>query len=694
MTAPTRTRTRRATPAKPAPAGRARSSSPRPGTPQDPAPGLRLLAVLLVILVAAAGLVYRLVDLQLADSSNSLVQYGLNQRTRTIELAGGRGDIVDRNHNTLATSLPAQSFFVDPEFVVDPLTDGARLAPVIGRPVAEVQELMASGGRFHWLTRHTSDAKAAEILALDIPGVFSTEEATRFHPSGSELARASIGNVDIDGKGLSGVELIHDELLTGRPGELSVEIGVHGEWIPGAPELVRPAAPGSDIVLTLDRSLQFEVERILAAQVESMGARGGVVMVTEPDTGEVLALANVTRNEADQVVSTSLNMATSWAYEPGSIMKAMTFSAVLDSGVGNLTTQIEVPDTRTIYDAEFTDSTPHAPAWWTIPDIVTVSSNVGTIHWAEQLGGERLDQYLRRFGFGRSSQQGFPGETPGVLIAPDRWGGVATATTALGQGILVTPWQMAAAYNTIANNGVYRPLTMIREYVADDGVREVPAPGPEHRVISPETAIRVRAMLENAVSVGTGVNAAVDGYRVAGKTGTARKVLDDGTGYEDGAGNYRYVASFVGMLPADQPELSILVTIDQPTATIYAGQAAAPAFADIATFAVRHLRIAPPAPSGVLATAVHVPQRLEDRLVGQVAVVATPEPLAEPDPGAAQAGEGVSASGPDTEPETGTEPEAARSRSDALPDLDTGATGAAGFGQNGVVGTGAGDGQG
>lgn len=574
--------------------------------------------MLLIVLVCAGGLVYRLVDLQLRNAEN-FVEIGRQQRFRTIQLAGERGDLLDRNGATLATSLPSTSFFVDPEFVEDPIGDAARLAPVLGRPVAEVRELLAGDGRFAWLARQVSDAKAAEIRALDIAGVFTTEEPRRFHPAGGSLARSVIGSVDIDSLGTSGMELITNDHLEGQHGELSIEIGVNGDRIPGGPDELTPAVPGADVILTIDRSLQFEVERVLTEQVEEMGARGGVVIVSEPATGEVLAMASVTRNDEGEIGSTSLNMATSWSFEPGSVMKAMTFAGVLDAGLADTTSRVTVPDTYELYEEVFTDSHPHAPADWSVSDILTVSSNVGTIHWAQQLGGEWLDYYVKAFGFGRPTDFGFPGETQGLTIEPDQWGGVGTATTALGQGLLVTPVQLISAYNAIANNGVYVPLQLIREYAHEDGTREVPPPAVPYQVVSTSAAAQVRAMLENAVAVGTGVNAQVEGYRVAGKTGTARKALEGGGGYEDGAGNFRYVASFAGFLPADQPELSILVTIDQPTATIYAGHAAAPVFADIATFAVRHLRIAPPLNPAGEHQEVHVPHRVEPRVTGEVA---------------------------------------------------------------------------
>ena len=581
-----------------------------------------MLLVLLAMTLIASGLTYRLVELQLRNAEE-FVEIGRQQRFRTVQLAGGRGDILDRNGNSLATSLPSTSFFVDPKFVEDPIGDAVRLAPVLKMAVEDVRALLGGQGRFAWLIRQTSEAKAAEILALDVPGVFTTSEPDRFQPSGPALARSVIGNVDIDSMGLSGIEKIYDDVLQGQPGELSIEIGRGGPTIPGQREVSRQPVPGADVVLTIDRSLQFEVERVLTEQVDAMDAQGGVVLVSDPTTGEILAMASVVRNNEGEVASTSLNMATSWSYEPGSVMKALTFGSIIDAGIANSSSTSIVPDSYELWDYTFSDSSPHPTREMTVSEIVTVSSNVGTVRWAEQLGGARLDTYLRDFGFGSPANLGFPGETAGLMIPPDSWGGLATATTALGQGISVTPAQMLAAFNAVANDGLYVPLQMVREVVRSDGTNEVPPAPKSRQVISPSAAAQVRNMLESAVAVGTGVNAQVDGYRVAGKTGTARKPLENGQGYEDGAGNFRYIATFAGFLPADEPELSIIVTIDQPTASIYAGHVAAPVFADIASYAVRHLGIAPP-PEIAAGRAFVKPDFLgptqEERVVSEVAV--------------------------------------------------------------------------
>lgn len=586
----------------------------------------------------AGGLTYRLFELQL-QNPDEFVEIGRQQRFRTVQLAGGRGDILDRNGNSLATSLPSTSFFVDPQFVEDPIGDSIRLATVLNRPVEDVRGVLGADGRFAWLARQVSDAKAAEILALDIPGVFTTTEPNRFQPAGVALARSVVGNVTIDSQGLSGIELIYDDVLAGSPGELSLEIGRGGPEIPGQREITQQPVSGSDVVLTIDRSLQFEVERVLMDQVARMGAKGGVVLVSDPSTGEVLAMASVVRNDQDEIVSTSLNMASSWSFEPGSVMKAMTFGSLIDAGIVDTSSVSVVPDSYELWDYEFTDSSPHPTVEMTVADIMITSSNVGTVLWAEHLGGTRLDSYLRDFGFGTSADMGFPGETAGLMIPPDSWGGLATATTALGQGISVTPVQLMGAYNAIANDGVYVPLTMVREIVRSDGTVEVPSAPEVRSVISPNAASQMRNMLEGAVAVGTGVNAQVEGYRVAGKTGTARKPLDNGQGYEDGAGNFRYVSTFAGFLPANEPELSIIVTIDEPTASIYAGAAAAPPFAEIAAYAVRHFGIAPPPEiaAGANWTKPEYGEPIDtERVIGEVAVheddLPTPQAVPEPAP--------------------------------------------------------------
>lgn len=552
----------------------------------------RFSALAVVAILIALATCYRLVTIPIKHG-DELAALADSRRHYTRILEPDRGSLLDRNGKPLASSVPSVSFAIHPKGREDLASAAQRLAPVIDRDADQLYESMTSGSPFVWLARQTTDAKAAEIRALDIGSLPELNEPRRFLPAGDQFARSVIGNV-FEGNGQSGAELIFDDLLAGKRGSYRVEQTASGLPLPGSGEDRVPLVQGASVLLTLDHILQHEVERILTKQVIETGSKGGVAVVSDPRTGEILASVSLSSDKDGEIYHDSLNKATSWIFEPGSIMKAVTFAGVLDAGIANADSTMDVPDTYILYDEEFTDSTGHPITTWSVRDIVTVSSNVGTIKWAQRLGSKRLNEYIRTFGFGQSANLGFAGETPGLMPGPNTWGGVATATTSLGQGISVTPLQMVGAFNAIANDGILVPPTILREVLHGDGRREIPQTENAQQVISPQTARQMRLILHNVVENGTGSQAQVKGYRVAGKTGTARKVQEGG-GYRDELGNYSYVASFVGFLPAEAPELTILVTLDEPTGEIYAGQIAAPVFADIADAALRHMRIAPPA---------------------------------------------------------------------------------------------------
>lgn len=553
----------------------------------------RLIVSVLVMGLLAIGLVYRLVTLQ-AFEAERYRDYGLGQRLRTVELPGGRGDLLDRNGEQLATSLPRKTFFTDPAFVTDPITAAAYLSPILEVDQAILLDKLAADNNFQWLARQVSNEVAAEIEALDLDGVFSMTEPTRFKPAGEQLALGLLGGVNIDNRGSTGLEKSLDDSLGGASGEMHLERDQVGNTIPdGLRELV-PAQPGSDVVLTLDRPLQFEVERLLLAQVDAMGAKGGVVVVARPGTGEVLAMASVDRDDADTVRVSPQNAAVTWAFEPGSVMKPLTFAAILENDIADPESRITVPSTLQVYDREFADLEDHETVDLSVSDIVVRSSNIGSILWAETLGPQRYDEALRDFGFGAATGLQLPFETSGIMPDVDDWVGTTPAAMALGQGIAVSPAQMLGAFNVLANDGEYVPLRLVSEIVDPDGDRMLPEVGASRRVVSEQTAREMSAILRDVVAIGTGTAAAVDGYEVAGKTGTARKPLPEG-GYEDAAGNFRYVSSFVGYLPANDPQISILVSIDEPSASIYASVAAAPTFGDVARYALRHFQIPPSA---------------------------------------------------------------------------------------------------
>jgi cell division protein FtsI (penicillin-binding protein 3) len=334
---------------------------------------------------------------------------------------------------------------------------------------------------------------------------------------------------------------------------------------------------------------------MLTDHVGAVGGQAGTAIVADTDTGEILALANVgIAAEGAPPALTTENRALTSVFEPGSVNKVVTMAAALEEGVVTPESLVTVPVSLQVYDKEFLDGGHDAPVQWTPTDILTRSSNVGTILMGQRLGPERLDEYLRDFGFGDRTAIGFPNESPGLLPIPDDYSGTSLATIAMGQGISVTAMQMLAAYNTIANQGVYVAPKLVLATIDAEGNRVETPTSAHHRVISEDTANAVQDMMTYVVEEGTGRRAQIDGYLAAGKTGTARKPLPGG-GYTDENGRFHYVATFAGFVPADDPQLTIIVVIDEPGTSIYASQVAAPLFSQMATYVLRHQRVPPSA---------------------------------------------------------------------------------------------------
>lgn len=550
-----------------------------------------MLPVLAVLSLFALVIVAKLVDLQVL-SPDRYRQLSAEQRIVAQVLPAERGSILDRAGVPLAVSIPQRSVFVDPLLIGDPATTAASLASVVGVDPVGIEARIAAGGRFAYVARHLPDDVADQIAALALPGVGLVDEPKRFLPSGAS-GRSVIGLTDIDGLGLSGLEAQYADILTGVPGSLTVERSPDGRTIPVGDRQVVPAVPGNDLVLTIDRSLQFEAERILANQVEATGAKGGVALVMHPGTGEIYAMANVRRDPEAGVVPDVNNAAVTTSFEPGSVMKMITAAAAVEEGVVVPSSSFEVPYSMTLGGYEFTEHTPLGTRQMLLPQILSQSSNTGTIKIAQLLGGARLNEYLRAFGLGERTAVDFPNEQAGFVHEYADWTDSSIGSIPIGQGIAVTPLQMLTAFNVVANGGEYVAPRLVLESVTAEGTRTAVPAGDRHRVISVDTADKVNMMLRGVVAVGTGKRAAIPGYTVAGKTGTAAKPLDNGT-YEDAAGNMFYRATFVGFLPAGDPSLSILVMVDEPVGDIYGGSVAAPVFAGIADSAIRILGLAPP----------------------------------------------------------------------------------------------------
>jgi cell division protein FtsI (penicillin-binding protein 3) len=549
-----------------------------------------VLLVLVVMALVAVSL--RLVQLQVV-SADEYAARGLRQRQHTLPIPAERGTVFDRNGNALAMSVRLKTVFADPSLVSDPVTTAAALSPILQIDQPTLEAKLRQRGEFVYLARKVDEEVATAIADLELEGIGFQEESKRVRPNG-DLAVSVLGSVDVDDEGVSGLELQLNDALAGVPGEMLVERGTDGRTIAAGERRLTPAHPGDDLVLTIDRSLQYEVEQALADQVTASNALGGTAVVMDPKTGEILAMANM-RATADGVVPTLDNRAVTAVYEPGSVNKVITVAGALEEGIVNPDTAYDVPDHLPVSIHTFSDHDPHPVTRWTVSDIVTTSSNIGTIMVAQQLGAKRVDEYLRRFGLGQPSGLEFPQQSNGLMLDLDEWTGTSIGSIPIGQGIAVNALQMLGVYNTIANGGVSVPPRLVRATVDDEGNEHPVEPFAGSRVVSERTAAQLTTMLANVVANGTGVNAAIPSYTVAGKTGTARKPSTTQRGYVQGA----YIATFAGFVPAESPRLSAIVVLDEPH-PYYASLSSAPVFARITKYALREFRIPPPA--AVIAT--------------------------------------------------------------------------------------------
>jgi len=572
------------------PAGTAPPRRPQPPRPRPRVAGAspkhRLIGLLAVMIVGALLVSARLTQVQIV-SSDRYIAVGESQRVRKVELPAERGSIFDRDGRDLALSVPRETVIANPRLVSDPLASAQALAPILNEDMAKLQDLLSKDKAFVYLARRVPDDVAAQVKALGLPGVSFKTEPTRILPGG-DLALSLLGMVGTDNEGLSGLEVQHEKILRGKPGYEVVERDPAGNDIAGGVREAEPSVRGDDLVLTLDRALQYETERALAAQIVSSNAKGGMAIVMHVKTGELLAVANLSVEEG-KVVPAQKNMTLTNVYEPGSVNKMITVSAALEEKLIEPDTRLIVPSTIKVADHVFKEHDFHPTEEWSITDIVANSSNVGSIMIGQQLGKTKLDRYMREFGFGRKTGIGYPGESGGILLDPAKYSGTSMGTMPIGQGVAVTAVQMLAAYNTVANGGVYVAPKLVKATIDTDGDRRDTPPSETKKVISAKTAKEMTAMLAEVIRVGTATRAKIDGYTVAGKTGTARKPLEGARGYKAGA----YVSSFAGFVPAERPELSAIVILDEPT-PIFGGIVAAPVFAQIARYALREFRVPPP----------------------------------------------------------------------------------------------------
>ncbi len=567
--------------------------SPRP---TRRAPGGRLVTVLTVLAVGFAGILVRLVWLQVQQAS-ALEGMALDQRSHSVDLPARRGSILDRDGLQLAMSVPAEGVFADPKLVRDAAGESSTIARILGIPaeqaLAALSDRVRDGheNRFAWVARGVRLDLAHRLQQERLPGIGFLSETRRDYPAGS-LASQVLGFVDTDGVGIAGLEKQYQPELGGQPGKEIVQQDRAGTMIPQAGVGGAPAIPGSSLVLTIDRAIQYRAQQALVGAVAANGGSGGSIVVMDPHTGQILAMASspwFDPNHRDaSPASTYANRAVTDTYEPGSVNKVITASAALEDGIIDLHRRLTVPYQYKVADYTFKDAEIHPTELMTLADILAYSSNVGTIRIAEALGKDRLDAYLHAFGLGSRTGVGFPQEAAGILPPVDQWSGTSIGTIPIGQGIAVTPLQMACVYATIANGGVWVQPSLVRGFVTPGGAFH-PAPTPaKRRVVSTETAAEVTQLLAYAVDVGTGTEAQIPGFWVAGKTGTARIPLPQG-GYSHGT----YHASFIGFAPAASPAVLVAAVINDTS--VFGGAAAAPLFQEVERFALARLRVPPAA---------------------------------------------------------------------------------------------------
>ena len=536
------------------------------------------------LLLCLALLGVRLTFVQ-AIRSEEYAEAAKRQRVRKIELPARRGAIYDRNGGELAVSIPARTVYANPRQVSDPARTAGALAPLLGRSAGELETELRKDRGFVYLARRIGVVTTKRITAMRLPGVGVLDEPRRLYPGGS-LAAGVIGFIGTDQRGLSGMEYGYEELLGGQPGYRVLEQDPQGRRIPQGIFAEVPPEPGSDLLLTLHADLQLAAEESLVAAMERTHANSGTLVALDPRSGEILAMASVPSYDPNLIgsidPSTTRNRVVTDAFEPGSVNKVVTAAAALNEKLFGLNERMWVPTQLRIGDKVFIEKL--GARSLDLRGILSQSSNLGTIRLAQKLSPRTLEAYFHRFGYGRGTGLGFPGESAGNIPATERWV-TSLPTMAIGQGLTVTPMQLAQLYATIANDGLLVDPRLVSGWIGPDGKRNSVQEPRRRRIIPADVAKTLRDMLTSVVTEGTGTLAKVPGYTVTGKTGTASKLIE-GVGYRG------YMASFFGMFPAARPEIVIGVVLDNP-APNEGGLAAAPVFAEVGREAARMLRIRP-----------------------------------------------------------------------------------------------------
>jgi cell division protein FtsI/penicillin-binding protein 2 len=543
---------------------------------------IRVLALLFGALLVVA--VVRAFWLQ-AVMGAEYAAMAVRQHRETVTVPAPRGTIFDRSGEPLAIGAQSMTVYANPRQIARPRDATLAVAKALRLQPAAVYPLLTDTSKgFVYLARKIDPADAARLEELDLPGIGFYPEELRTYPQ-HRVASQILGYAGMDNRGLEGIERSLDKALSGRAGSRTVVEDPEGRTLDVIS--TRPERPGRNVRLTLDHQIQANAEAVLAETVRRHGAKAATAIVMDPYTGAVLAMAVAPGYNANRFPTTRAdrrrNRAVTDTYEPGSTFKLVAITAALEEGLVNPRTTFRLPPTIRVADRVIRESHTRGTQRMSVRQVVEYSSNIGTITVAQRLGEGRLASWIERFGFGQPTGIDFPGESAGFALPLDQWSGSTIGTVPIGHGIAVTPVQMARAYAAIANGG-----RLVEPYLVErvGGVSAGRGHGP--RIVSREVSKQMLSMLRGVVLEGTGTEAAIPGYTVAGKTGTAAKI--------DPNGRYstsRYVASFVGLVPATKPRLVIMVMVDEPRTSIWGGTIAAPAFKEIARFNMQHLEVPP-----------------------------------------------------------------------------------------------------
>ena len=550
---------------------------------------LRLLrAFVVMVFIAFAG---KLFWMQVVQGSATAAE-ALAKNTKTSEIPALRGEIQDVNGLPLAVTIDARNITADQTLIRDPEVTATLLAPVIGADPIALAQTLTGTRRFVYVAKGVSPQVWKEVEQLNLSGILSESANRRVYPQG-ELAANVIGFLDSTGTGKGGIEYSYNTELAGTPGRAVYTMAGGATRIrTGSQEIMQPVA-GTSIRLTIDRDVQWMAQRAIAERVKYANADLGTVIVLDTTNGHIVAMAAAPTFNPNSVKGTDPNLLgnpiVSNVYEPGSTQKVLTMAAVIEEGAAQPADKFTIPPVLKWKGVEtFRDHTPHGTLRLTLAGVLAQSSNIGTIKAASRIGEAKLYEYLKKFGFGAKTNAGLAGESGGLLPALDSWSVTTFPTVAFGQGVSVTALQAAQVYQIVANNGVSISPTVVAGRVNPLGDFEPNTAQQRKRVVSADTARKVMQMMESVVSdEGTAPGAAIPGYRVAGKTGTANRV-------DDACGCYRgYVASFIGVAPADKPRFVVAVALTNPRNGHYGGVLGGPVFKEVMTYALQKYRVPP-----------------------------------------------------------------------------------------------------